>query len=306
MAHQAPTSSVDAAAANGDDKWSSQKYVQHASFVPALGAPVLQLLDPQPHERILDLGAGDGVLTLDLEKRAKSVVAIDASADMVAGAQKNGCQDARVVDGHDLVDHELANGQFDAVFSNAGTVSFFLSLRPDPCRVGNESFYPFSPSLIIKSWYSLALHWMKRDPARVIQGVHKSLKSGGRFVGEMGGHMNVTEVRSGLHAALKKRGVDPEPHDPWFFPGTATYTRLLEGNGFRVDSIELIPRNTRLNTDIVGWIDTFGFSFLAPFEQDEKTRREVMEEVQSNLKFSEDEGVWYIMYVRLRFKATKI
>ncbi|KAF9347512.1 hypothetical protein BGX34_003091 [Mortierella sp. NVP85] len=270
MAHQAPTSSVDAAATNGDDKWSSQKYVQHASFVPALGAPVLQLLDPQPHEHILDLGAGDGVLTLDLEKRAKSVVAIDSSADMVAGALKNGCQDARVVDGHDLVDHELANGQFDAVFSNA------------------------------------ALHWMKRDPARVIQGVHKSLKSGGRFVGEMGGHMNVTEVRSGLHAALKKRGVDPEPHDPWFFPGTSTYTRLLEGNGFRVDSIELIPRYTRLNTDIVGWIDTFGFSFLAPFEQDEKTRREVMEEVQSNLKFSEDEGVWYIMYVRLRFKATKI
>lgn len=108
------------------DKWSSTKYVKNASFVPVLGAPVLQLLDPQPHEHILDLGAGDGVLTLDLEKRCKSVVAVDASADMVHAAQEAGCQDARVVDGHDLVDHELANGQFDAVFSNAGTTRMEL------------------------------------------------------------------------------------------------------------------------------------------------------------------------------------
>ncbi|KAF9115149.1 hypothetical protein BGX27_008740 [Mortierella sp. AM989] len=253
-----------------EDKWSSQKYVKNASFVPALGAPVLQLLDPQPHEHILDLGAGDGVLTIDLEKRCKSVVAIDSSADMIEAAQKLGCQDARVVDGHDLADHELANGEFDAVFSNA------------------------------------ALHWMKKDPVRVIQGVNKCLKPEGRFVAEFGGHMNVAEVRSGLHAALKKRGVNPEEYDPWFFPGTKTYSRMLEENGFRVDSIELIPRYTPLSTNIAGWIDTFGFTFLKSFEGDEKERKAIIEEVQDNLKFSQDEGVWYIMYVRLRFKATKI
>lgn len=111
--------------AANDDKWSSQMYSKHASFVPALGAPVVQLLAPQPHERILDLGAGDGVLTLDLEKQCQSVVAIDASADMIEAARRNGCRDAQVVDGHDLVDHkELANEQFDAVFSSAGTCCF--------------------------------------------------------------------------------------------------------------------------------------------------------------------------------------
>jgi len=86
------------------DQWSSKKYDKHASFVPALGAPVLRLLDPQPHERILDLGAGDGVLTIELEKQCQSVVAIDASADMIHAAQAIGCKDARVVDGHDLGD----------------------------------------------------------------------------------------------------------------------------------------------------------------------------------------------------------
>lgn len=122
------TASVPTATpAANDDKWSSQMYSKHASFVPALGAPVVQLLAPQPHERILDLGAGDGVLTLDLEKQCQSVVAIDASADMIEAARKNGCRDAQVVDGHDLVDHkELANEQFDAVFSSAGKYFFLM------------------------------------------------------------------------------------------------------------------------------------------------------------------------------------
>ncbi|KAG0354691.1 S-adenosyl-L-methionine-dependent methyltransferase [Gamsiella multidivaricata] len=266
-----PSTSVAAAAGTETkDSWSSQKYAKNASFVPVLGAPVLKLLDPQPNEHILDLGAGDGVLTIDLEKRCKSVVAIDSSAEMIAAATKIGCKDAQVVDGHDLIEHPLANGQFDAVFSNA------------------------------------ALHWMKKDPVRVIQGVNKCLKPQGRFVAEMGGHMNVAEVRSQLHAALRKRGVDPEPYDPWFFPGAKTYARMLEENGFKVDSIELIPRYTALSTDVAGWCDTFGFMFFKPFEGDEKQRQEILEEVQSNLRFSQDEGVWYIMYVRLRFKATKI
>ncbi|KAF9902621.1 hypothetical protein EC991_004754 [Linnemannia zychae] len=253
-----------------EDKWSSQMYSKHASFVPALGAPVVQLLAPQPHERILDLGAGDGVLTVDIEKQCQSVVAIDASADMIEAARKNGCRDAQVIDGHDLIDHELANGQFDAVFSSA------------------------------------ALHWMKKDPVRVIQGVNKCLKPGGRFVAECGGYMNVIEVRTGLHWALKKRGFNPEEYDPWFFPGVQTYRKMLEQQGFRVESIELIPRLTKLNTDVAGWIDTFGFSFLKPFEGDEKERRAVIDEVQENLSFSADDGVWHIMYQRLRFKAVKL
>ncbi|KAF9142961.1 hypothetical protein BGX30_001709 [Mortierella sp. GBA39] len=256
--------------AASDDKWSSQMYSKHASFVPALGAPVVQLLAPQPHERILDLGAGDGVLTLDLEKQCQSVVAIDSSADMIEAARKIGCRDAQVVDGHDLVDHkELANEQFDAVFSSA------------------------------------ALHWMKKDPVRVIQGVHKCLKPGGRFVAECGGYMNVAEVRTGLHWALRNRGYNPDEYDPWFFPGVQTYRKMLEEQGFRVESIELIPRLTKLNTDVAGWIDTFGFSFLRPFEGDVEERRKVIEEVQANLPFSADDGVWHIMYQRLRFKAVK-
>ncbi|KAG0270752.1 hypothetical protein BGZ95_001563 [Linnemannia exigua] len=266
------TTSVPMMAHNDDDEWSPKNYDKHASFVPALGAPVLRLLDPQSHERILDLGAGNGVLTIELEKHCSSVVAVDASAVMIQAARRIGCQDARVVDGHDLIeDTDLATGQFDAVFSNA------------------------------------ALHWMKKDPERVIQGVNKCLKPEGRFVAECGGYMDLCEVRSGLHMALKKRGVkNPDEYDPWFFPGVNTYTRMLEQNGFRVEYIELIPRLTKLNSDIAGFIETFGFSFMKPFEGDEAMQKEIRDEVQSNLKFSQDEGTWSVMFVRLRFKAVKI
>ncbi len=48
---------------NSRQHWSAQRYAETAHFVPALGAPVLKLLAPEPGEHILDLGCGDGVLT---------------------------------------------------------------------------------------------------------------------------------------------------------------------------------------------------------------------------------------------------
>src|SRR5579885_1192746 len=78
--------------------WSAARYAATAHFVPAYGAPVVELLAPQPGERILDLGCGAGVLT----------------EAMVAAARARGL-DARVVPGQSLAFER----EFDAVFSNA-------------------------------------------------------------------------------------------------------------------------------------------------------------------------------------------
>jgi 2-isopropylmalate synthase len=40
--------------------WKPDDYVENAGFVAELGMPVVALLNPQPGERILDLGCGDG------------------------------------------------------------------------------------------------------------------------------------------------------------------------------------------------------------------------------------------------------
>jgi hypothetical protein len=38
-------------------QWNPQQYAENARFVSDLGAPVIELLAPQPGERILDLGS---------------------------------------------------------------------------------------------------------------------------------------------------------------------------------------------------------------------------------------------------------
>ncbi|MBV9201832.1 MAG: class I SAM-dependent methyltransferase [Alphaproteobacteria bacterium] len=94
--------------------WSAKRYARTAHFVPALGAPVLELLAPRLGERILDLGCGDGVLTERIVAAGATVVAVDAGSDMAAAARARGL-DARVMDGQKLT----FDGEFDAVFSNA-------------------------------------------------------------------------------------------------------------------------------------------------------------------------------------------
>ena len=44
-------------------RWDPDAYAVHARFVSELGEPVADLLAPQPGERILDVGCGDGALT---------------------------------------------------------------------------------------------------------------------------------------------------------------------------------------------------------------------------------------------------
>jgi len=101
-------------AITAEQHWSARRYGEAASFVPELGAPVLELLAPSAGERILDLGCGDGVLTEKIVAAGATVVAVDASDNMVAAARARGI-DARVVRGQNLT----FDNEFDAVFSNA-------------------------------------------------------------------------------------------------------------------------------------------------------------------------------------------
>lgn len=78
------------------------------------GHPVLTLLAPQAGEKILDLGCGDGTLTLKVAESGAHVLAIDTSKSMVQAAIERGLN-AKVKSGEAL-DFEA---DFDAVFSNA-------------------------------------------------------------------------------------------------------------------------------------------------------------------------------------------
>lgn len=94
--------------------WDTEKYVTRASYVPELGSPVVYLLKPLPGERILDLGCGDGALTMKIAESGAVVCGVDLSESMISVARKRGLS-ADVSDGESL----LFRNEFDAVFSNA-------------------------------------------------------------------------------------------------------------------------------------------------------------------------------------------
>jgi SAM-dependent methyltransferase len=147
-----------------------------------------------------------------------------------------------------------------------------------------------------------ALHWMSR-PERVIAGVARALKPGGRFVAEFGGHGNVAAIVTALRAIAKMRGADADLAGPWFFPTVDEYAGLLEEGGFEVERIALVPRPTPLPTGLAGWLETFGKIFLDQF--DEPVRADVVAEAEELLAPSlrDSAGNWTADYVRLRVAA---
>jgi trans-aconitate methyltransferase len=94
--------------------WDPDDYAKNARFVSDLGAPVVELLDPKPGERILDLGCGDGALTRRLAEIGAHVIGVDGSEAQVEAARALDL-DARVGNGERLD----FDAEFDAVFSNA-------------------------------------------------------------------------------------------------------------------------------------------------------------------------------------------
>ena len=223
-------------------------------------------------EPLLDLlapGAGEKILDLGCGNGELSAAIAARGAKVIGVDSSPGFVDATHNRG---IEAQVMDGQalkfdaeFDAVFSNA------------------------------------ALHWMT-DPDAVLRGIRKALKPGGRFVAEMGGKGNVDSVRQALRAQLAQRGIDAEQFDPWFFPGEE-YRARLEDHGFVVDELTLFERPTEIATDIRNWLELFGGNFLDAVPALE--RDDVLAAVRSAVEpqLLDDDGIWRVDYVRLRFAA---
>lgn len=217
-------------AENGANAWDTDQYETSHSFVYEYGEDLLELLDPQPDERILDLGCGTGQLTSQICKRGATVVGVDQSEAMVAEANaaypecEFVCADARTF---------TVAESFDAVFSNA------------------------------------ALHWIS-DQDAVLESVADALAPGGRFVAELGGAGNVRRIVDAVRRELTDRGYDvehpwyfpsvgeyaPQLEDYGFEVRYATlFDRLTELEG--EDGLE-------------SWLRMFGDSFFEPLSLDEQ------------------------------------
>ena len=245
--------------------WNAAGYAANAHFVPALGQPVLDLLKPQPGERLLDLGCGDGALTEKLVALGAQVVGIDNSPDMIAAARHRGL-DARMLDARSLT----FENEFDAVFSNAAL--HWVKDDPDAPIAG--------------AFRAL------RAGGRFVGEL-----GGHACVGAITVALLATLERRGIP--------DAAAWIPWYFPTVDEYEIRLRRAGFAPQSVQLIPRPTPLPTGMRGWLETFANPFCAALPQKERDGfldevTAMLKPVLCDL-----EGHWTADYVRLRFAATK-
>jgi trans-aconitate methyltransferase len=148
------------------------------------------------------------------------------------------------------------------------------------------------------------LHWVL-EPAKAIAGVYGALKPSGRFVAELGGAGNVAHICEALAEVLGRRGHRFQALSPWYFPTLAEYSELLRAAGFRIETIGLHDKPTRLPGDIADWLSLFASNILEALPPAE--RGGALEEVRSLLRprLCDSAGVWTVDYVRLRLAARR-
>jgi len=147
-----------------------------------------------------------------------------------------------------------------------------------------------------------ALHWMLR-PKEVIAGVQKSLRPGGRFVGEFGGFGNVAAVVTAMRAVGASCGGDETLAGPWFYPTVEQYRSMLEEQGFSVDRIATFARPTLLPNGMRSWLEVMRKPFFDQFgDQAEDAYSKVVTALEPSLR--DHKGNWFADYVRLRFCAS--
>jgi len=245
--------------------WDPSRYAENARFVSELGQPVLELLNPKPGERVLDLGCGDGALTEKLLAAGAEVVAIDASDDMVAAARRRGL-DARVADAY----HLSFSSEFDAAFSNAA----LHWMKRDPDAVIRGVCHALKPG----GRFAAEMGGFG-NVAAITVGLCATLEQ--------------FEIEN------------PAGFIPWYFPTAQEYRQRLQPAGFMVDSIELFPRPTPLPTGMRAWLETFAnpFTKALPEEKRHKFLDAAVEKLRPAL--CDTRGLWTADYVRLRFLAKK-
>jgi trans-aconitate methyltransferase len=204
-------------------EFDGKKYAAASAHQKEWGTKLIAELGLQGSERILDLGCGDGALTVQIADLVPhgEVVGIDASRGMIAAAQSKERKNLRFL----LLDiNELDYAeQFDVVFSNA------------------------------------TLHWIK-DHRRLLRNVRHALRKGGRLRFNFAGEGNCSHFFSVVRKAIRAEefAVHFAGFDwPWYMPSVEEYSALIEASGLEQGRVwgENADRYFPDAEEMVKWID---------------------------------------------------
>jgi trans-aconitate 2-methyltransferase len=262
---------------SGTVRWNAADYAVNSRGQQAWALSTIDRIELGPSDAVLDVGCGDGKVTVELARRVPSgrVAGIDSSPDMVRLAMETWGEslpnvEFRVVDARALDFPPV----FDWVFSNS------------------------------------ALHWVPDHPA-VLRGVARALKPGGRIMLSMGGrgtaaavHRVLDDFRSGGTWAPHLADVVPPHH----FFGPEEYGRWLPAAGLRVRRVELTGKEMRhAGIDALqGWLRTTWMPYLEriPSEAQAEFIAQLAEGVRNGCETNED-GAIVLPMVNLEVEAEK-
>lgn len=227
---------------------------------------IFTLLQPQPGERILDLGCGMGDFTAKIAAAGAIPTGIDFSEVMIKRAkQKYSELEFQVEDASQY----RTDIPFDAVFSHA------------------------------------TIHWIKDAPA-VVRSIWMALREGGRLVAEFAGSGNLAIITAAMKEALEDHGYAWAGRSPWYFPTIGEYSGLLEQAGFRVTWAQHFDNPTPLKHEagIRAWLDGFAGYFFPDVSAEDKAS--IYSSIEAKVKPRLLKGEqWTIDTSRLRIIATK-
>ncbi len=258
--------------------WNAEDYKNHSQVQQKWARELIDKLNLKKTERILDLGCGDGKVTAEIASRVPdgSVIGVDSSESMIKLAKEHHSDASHPNLSFMLMDATQLSfvQQFDVIFSNA------------------------------------ALYWV-HDHKIVLEGVYRSLCSGGRILLQMGGKGNAEDILSVLGILQKANKWQPyfkEFTFPYAFYGTEEYTQWLKELGYDIKRVELIPKNMEHNgkSGLEGWIRTTWLPYTQRIP--EKERDQFIRELVCNYikKVPMDsQGKVHVDMVRLEVEALK-
>ena len=205
-------------------EWDGRTYDRISGAMEAMALPVLDRLPLRGDETVVDAGCGSGRVTEALLARLPEgrVIAIDASADMLAAARERLGDDPRVS------------------YLEADLVAFALE-RPADAILSTATF-----------------HWIA-DQAALYRALHAALRPGGRLVAQCGGEGNIADIRGAVaevvaeDPALGERVGD---FNPWKFLARDATRAHLAAAGFAEASAELQDWPVEPDGDGQEWLRT--------------------------------------------------
>jgi len=211
-----------------DIKWDAQLYQKHSPVQYELGLRAIKKLNPRNNENILEIGCGNGVLTVKIAKIIPhgKITAIEASKEMAEQANENlakqNIKNATIIN-IDATKMTYEN-KFDAIFSNS------------------------------------AIHWI-RNQELIYKLMFNALRNNGRILVQTGLKQISTYTQAIINVGREYATYLRNFKSPWRFLNIKETQTILENSKFAEISIEKYPYVAKFKDeeDLINYFKAAGF-----------------------------------------------